>query len=331
MSDDPIRRRRRTRNAGAAALFTIVCAVPALAQSTPEGTSVLGVRAGSACLKEQVRITGFALAREESGASVPMDGYRIGEILVSEGDTVAAGRELLRATRIGVDPGGPLNTPQAAASQARPQTYALRAPIAGRITKINVRTGMVTGTATAVAAAPGMPPEPQVRIMAESGIDLLVDVPSLYVTKIRAGQTARILADDGREITGQEITGTVRVPASEVDPATQLGRARLSVEPSTALRPGQFASAVIETARECGLSVPRSAVTYRNGEATVQVLNGTTVETRGVRTGLFDETSVRISEGLSDGEPVVANAGTALRHGDKIRAVISDRKSEAPR
>ncbi|GLS44659.1 efflux RND transporter periplasmic adaptor subunit [Methylobacterium brachythecii] len=288
----------------------LACLVtPALAESTPEGTSVVGVRAGAACLKEQVRISGFALAREESGASVPLEGYRITEILVGEGDTVTAGQELLRATRLGAEAGRP--------AQALPPSYSLRAPIAGRITKLNVRVGMVTSLPSAAPSASGQPPEPQVRIMADAGIDLLVDVPSLFVTKIRTGLTARILSEDGREA-----AGTVRVPASEVDPATQLGRARLSVEPATALRPGQFASAVLETARDCGLSVPRTAVSYRNGEATVQVLNGTAVETRSVRTGLFDENTIRISDGLSEGEPIVANSGNDLRAGDKVRAVI---------
>ncbi|WP_170245841.1 efflux RND transporter periplasmic adaptor subunit [Methylobacterium gnaphalii] len=294
--------------------------MPAGAESTPEGTSVVGVRAGAACLKEQVRISGFALAREESGASVPLEGYRISEILVSEGDTVTVGQELARATRLGGDTGRP------GLAQALPPTYSLRAPIAGRITKLNLRVGMVTSLASAIPSASGQPPEPQVRIMADTGIDLLVDVPSLFITKIRTGLTARILIEDGREA-----AGTVRVPASEVDPATQLGRARLSVEPAAALRPGQFASAVLDTARDCGLSVPRTAVSYRNGEATVQVLNGTAVETRSVRTGLFDENAIRISDGLSEGEPIVANSGNDLRPGDKVRSVIIDGASGASR
>ncbi|MFD0937616.1 efflux RND transporter periplasmic adaptor subunit, partial [Methylobacterium trifolii] len=110
---------------------------------------------------------------------------------------------------------------------------------------------------------------------------------------------------------------------------TQLGRARLTIEPPTALRPGQFASAVIETARDCGLSVPRSAVTYQNGLPTVQVLNGTKVETRSIRTGLSDETTVQVREGLAEDEPVVANAGTALRAGDRVTPVITGKVGTA--
>ena len=299
------------RRLGFAVAMSLGAALPAAAESTPEGTSVVGVRAGAACLKEQVRITGFALAREESGAGLPSDGYRVTEILVTEGDTVTGGQEILRAVRQ-PDAG------QGAQRPPGPEAFSMRAPIAGRITRLSARVGMVSGAGPAPPPGPGGMPEPMVRIMGDAGIDLMVDVPSPYAAKIRTGSTARVIPDDG-----PELRGTVRVPVSEVDPRTQLGRARLTLEPPNGLRPGQFASAVIETARDCGLSVPRSAVTYQNGVPTVQVLNGTAVETRNIRTGLIDESNVQVREGLSDGEPVVAEAGSALRAGDRVTPVIT--------
>lgn len=299
------------------ALVLTLCAGPVAAESTPEGTRVLGVRAGSACLTEQVRVTGFALAREESGASVPFDGYRVTDILVGEGDAVTAGQELLRAVR--QESGAP-----GAPRPQTPDTYAVRAPIAGRVTRLNARVGMVTGAPSTMPgmappqpAQPGMP-DPMVRIAGDAGTDLLVDVPSPYAAKIRAGTQARIQADEGADV-----RGSVRVAVAEVDPRTQLGRARITVEPAGALRPGQFASAVIETARDCALSVPRAAVTYRDGVPTVQVLNGTRVETRSIRTGLSNESTVQVREGLTDDEPVIASAGQALRTGDRVTPVIT--------
>ncbi|GJE59450.1 efflux RND transporter periplasmic adaptor subunit [Methylobacterium trifolii] len=320
MRDLPKPSSRRRPYALGIALAFACAAGPAAAESTPERTSVLGVRAGSTCLKEQVRVTGFALAREEGGASIPFDGYRVTEILVAEGDTVTSGQEILKAVRQGGEaPGMP--------RPATPEAFSLRAPIAGKVTRLNARIGMVTGAPSGQAAPSAVPagmPDPQVRIMADAGIDLVVDVPSPYAAKVRAGLSARVIPDDG-----PEIRGTVRVPVSEVDPRTQLGRARLTIEPPTALRPGQFASAVIETARDCGLSVPRSAVTYQNGLPTVQVLNGTKVETRSIRTGLSDETTVQVREGLAEDEPVVANAGTALRAGDRVTPVITGKVGTA--
>lgn len=316
MRDHPTRHRRSRLGPLAVAAMLSAAIGPASAESTPEGTSVLGVRAGSACLRETVRVTGFALPREESGAGLPLDGYRITEILAGEGDSVTSGQELLKAVR----------QPDASGAQRPPgpETLSVRAPIAGRITRLSARIGTVTGAGPAPPPGPGGMPEPMVRIMGEAGIDLLIDVPSPYAAKIRMGAAARVVPDDG-----PEIRGTVRVAVSEVDPKTQLGRARLTLDPPTALRPGQFASAVIETARDCGLSVPRSAVSYPNGVPTVQVLNGTAVETRSIRTGLIDESNVQVREGLSDGEPVVADTGTALRAGDRVTPVISGRAGTA--
>jgi HlyD family secretion protein len=289
-------------------LCLLAAAGPAPAQSTPEGTRVLGVRAGSTCLTERVRLTGFARPHEESGATIPFDGYRVTEILVGLGDTVAAGQEILRAARSG--PGA------ASASQTMPETYVVRAPIAGRITRLDTRVGAIT------AAGPAA--EPMVGIAADEGIDLIVDVPSLHAAKIRAKTAVQIRRDDGLEI-----PGTVRAPVAEVDPHTQLGRTRIAVESRDALRSGQFASATVETARDCGLAVPRSAVTYRDGEPTVQVLNGTKVETRGIRIGLTGDEVVRVREGLSEDEPVVASAGEALRPGDRVTPVITGKVGDA--
>ncbi|KQT19814.1 hypothetical protein ASG40_03080 [Methylobacterium sp. Leaf399] len=280
----------------------------ARAESTPEGTTVIGIRAGQACIQEQIRITGFALAREESGTSLALDGYRITQVLVAEGDRVTSGQEVLRASLLGAEEGG--------ASQGRPAGVSARAPIAGTVTRVTARVGMATSAA--MPTGPGGVPEPQVRITGEGGIDLLVDVPSPYATKIRTGTVARIVYGPGLEA-----KGTVRVPVSEVDPASQLGRARLTIEPASALRPGQFASAVLETARDCGLSVPRSAVVYQNGVTSVQILNGTKVERRRVRTGLSDETTIQIRDGLAEGELVVVDAGTAVRPGDRVTPVVS--------
>jgi hypothetical protein len=294
--------------------------------------TVATVRAKEACVRTDVRVTGFAVAREETGASLP-PGYRVTEILVGEGDRVTAGQELARAIR--EDAGEAAAPPPSAASRgagargaapAAPRLAAgastlLRAPVAGMIVRVNLRVGDVSGAsqATAVTAmtAQGAPPDPPIVISAGSNVDLVVDVPSLYVGQIRKNAVAKVVGD-----ANVEAKGIVQSPASEVDPATQLGRARLSIEPASAIRPGQFASAVIETARDCGVVIPVSAVSYRLGEATVQRVDGSAVELRAVRPGLSDGVKIRIRDGLSVGDEIVAHTGAALRSGDRVNAVL---------
>ena len=284
---------------------------PAVAATEAQRTSVVSVRAGQTCLREEVRITGFVVARDERGASIPAPGYRIAEIFVNEGDRVAEGQDLLRATRQDDSVRGA----PASAKSDQPATLTLHSPVEGTITHIAAKIGTLTGSARPIPGAP--PPEPQIRVAASVGLDLLVDVPSIYATQIRKGSLARILREGDTDS-----TGTVRVPVSEINPASQLGQARVSIEPPSTLWPGEFASAIIETAHDCGVAVPRAAVTYQNGSASVQVLNGTSVETRSVRVGLSDSNNVQIREGLAEGEPVVASVGTALKPGDRVTPVL---------
>ncbi len=82
-----------------------------------------------------------------------------------------------------------------------------------------------------------------------------------------------------------------------------------------------FAQAVINADRSCGISVPRSAVTYRTGGTTVQVVYNNAIETRSVQVGLHSDTEVEVRKGLNEGDLVVANAGTTLRDGDKVTPI----------
>src|SRR5437763_1474068 len=57
---------------------------------------------------------------------------------------------------------------------------------------------------------------------------------------------------------------------------------------------------------------------------TVQVVKGNTVETRKVRVGLVSDTNTEILEGLDVGETVVADAGSSLHDGDRIKTMFAD-------
>jgi hypothetical protein len=332
------RRSGRARYGCALAVFAALGVAGVAVAAPPAGktvgqVTVATVRAKEACVKTDVRVTGFAIAREETGASLP-PGYRVTEILVGEGDRVAAGQELARAVREDAgEAAAAAMAPRAAGARggvaappaAAGATTVLRAPIAGMIVRVNLRVGDVSGAPPAAAAtamaAQGAPPDPPIVISAGSNVDLVVDVPSLYVGQIRKHAVAKVVSDEN-----VEAKGVVQSPASEVDPATQLGRARLSIEPASAIRPGQFASAVIETARDCGVVIPVSAVSYRLGEATVQRVDGSAVELRAVRPGLSDGVKIRIRDGLSVGDEIVAHTGAALRSGDRVNAVLIEGK-----
>jgi multidrug efflux pump subunit AcrA (membrane-fusion protein) len=127
--------------------------------------------------------------------------------------------------------------------------------------------------------------------------------------------TARITIDGGPEVSGR-----VRIVAPEIDRRTQLGKARLAVPRNPAIKIGMFARATIDANRSCGVSVPKSALDH----STVQVIKDNIVETRKVQVGLFSDTDIEIREGVKEGEIIVANAGTSLHDGDKVKAIFPD-------
>ena len=222
------------------------------------------------------------------------------QLLAAEGDRVTAGQVLARLARQ-IGEGG--------AAQASQSGVALRAPVAGTV----IRSSGVIG---AFASARG---GPLFRIAVDGEIDLVAEVAGIHVTKLAVGQPARIELEDNRQLAGK-----VRTVPAAVDPQTQLGRTRISVENDPALKVGAFARAIIEATRSCGVAVPRAAVLYRTEGTSVQVIHNSMVSTRLVRVGILSGVSAEIREGISEGDVVVANAGTSLRDGDMVRPTFAE-------
>lgn len=269
------------------------------------GASVIVAKATNACFSDMVRVTGFLVPRREAVVTVDQEGYRVSEVLARDGDQVTENQELVRL-------GGPAAAAQAAqAAQQNPQaagrggSITLRAPAAGRVIHSTARAGAF--------ASPQQ--GPLFRIAIDNEIELDAEVPYVHVLKLTPGVTARITIDGGPEVTGR-----VRIIAPEIDRRTQLGKARLSVPRNPAIKIGMFARATIDANRSCGVSIPKSALDH----STVQVIKDNIVETRKVQVGLFSDTDIEIREGVKEGEIVVANAGTSLHDGDRVKMIFPD-------
>ena len=270
--------------------------------SAPDQVAVVVARATKACFTVSIRVTGFLVARQDAVVTLDTPGMKISEVLVGEGDRVTSGQTLARLTRQSTE--GPDPT------AGRTGANTLRAPVAGVITR---STAVVGATAAPFAT------EPLFRIAVGNEIELEAEVPSIHIPSLAPGQTARIETADKREVTGR-----VRLVPAVIDQGKQLGRARLSLERAPSLRLGMFAGATIDANRSCGISVPRSAVQHRTEGTSVQVIRASTIERRLVQVGLHSDTHAEIRDGVREGELVVANAGSSLRDGDKVRPIDSD-------
>jgi multidrug efflux pump subunit AcrA (membrane-fusion protein) len=261
-------------------------------KQTAGNALVVVAKSTNACFSDVVRGTGFIVARREAVAGVDQEGLKVTDLLVREGEMVTDNQELARLAPL--QPG----------SRPPPVALSLRAPAAGLITEIRT-----------VAGAPASPQGgPMFRIAINNEIELDAEVPAVHVLKLNPGATARISRDNEPDLVGR-----VRLVSPQIDRATQLGHVRISLSGNPPLKVGTFARANIDARRSCGVAVPRTAIDH----LTVQVVKGNTVETRKVRVGLVSDTSTEILEGIEVGEIVVADAGSSLHDGDRIKTMFA--------
>jgi multidrug efflux pump subunit AcrA (membrane-fusion protein) len=225
--------------------------------------------------------------------SADQEGSKVAEVLVREGEMVADNQELARLI------------PPPPANNSTRSSISLRAPAAGLVTQVNT-----------IAGAPASPQAgPMFRIAVNNEVDIDAEVPAVHMMKLSPGATARISRDNGPDIVGR-----VRLVLPQIDRKTQLGHVRITLSGNPAIKIGMFVQASIDAKRSCGVAIPRTAIDH----LTVQVVKGNTVETRKVRIGLVSDTSTEILEGLDVGEIVVADAGSSLHDGDRIKTVFAD-------
>src|ERR1700740_2713418 len=263
----------------------------------PSNAMVIVTKSTNACFSDLVRGTGFIVPRREAVVGVDQEGSKVSDLLVREGDTVTENQELARLTPPPAQPGTP--------SGGSKTTTSLRAPAAGLVTQVNT-----------IVGAPASPQAgPMFRIAVNNEIDLDAEVPAVHMMKLSPGATVRISRDNGPDIVGR-----LRLVVPQIDRTTQLGHVRITLTSNPSLKIGMFAQASIDAKRSCGVAIPRTAIDH----LTVQVVKGNTVEMRKVRVGLVSDTSTEILEGLGVGETVVADAGSSLHDGDKIKTTFAE-------
>src|ERR1700716_1488532 len=268
-------------------------------KEAPSNALVIVAKSTNACFSDMVRVTGFIVPRREAVVGADQEGSKVSDLFVREGEMAADNQELARLT-------APPSQPGASGGSRSSGPISLRAPAAGLVTEVRT-----------IVGAPASPQAgPMFRIAVNNEVELDAEVPSVHLSKLNPGATARISRDNAPDLIGR-----VRLVSPQIDSTTQPGRVRISLTNNPSLKVGMFARASIDAKRSCvGVAVPRTAIDH----LTVQVIKGDTVETRKVKVGLVSDTSTEILEGLEVGEIVVADAGSSLHDGDKIKMMYAD-------
>lgn len=190
----------------------------------------------------------------------------------------------------------------------------IKAPAGGIVSQRNARLGAMAPMAQMAST------EPLFRIIADGAIELQADVAEVELAALKPGMKVAVTPAG----VDKPLEGEIRLISPEVDRASRLGRVRIALKGNPPVAIGSFARGVIETGRKTNVTLPLSAITYSRGGATVQSVKDGKVTTKKVELGLMGDGRAEIVSGLTEGESVVARAGTFVRDGDVINPIATN-------
>lgn len=183
------------------------------------------------------------------------------------------------------------------ASYSNLSDYSVRAPVNGTITEINSEVGEQTSLAT-----------PVIMMIAESNLQIEVDIPESDIAKISVGDKSEITLDAFGDDTIFNGSITFIDPAATIIQDVVYYKVKVSFEETEEdVKPGMTANIDILTMEKADvLMIPSRAVKKIDGQQMVQVLeNGQAVDKEVVTGFKGDDTMLEIISGLEEGEDVI--------------------------
>ncbi|WP_081260447.1 efflux RND transporter periplasmic adaptor subunit [Parageobacillus thermoglucosidasius] len=233
--------------------------------------------------KLEVKVSGSGTVQPVTSTDIKATATKeVDEVLVSEGEKVKEGQELITFTD-GSD--------------------AITAPADGTVTSLNVAEGERVANGQVVA-----------HITNYDDLQVTVQIDELDIPKVKVGQTASIKVNAFPDTT---YTGKVTSIANEgtVSNGVSTFDVTIHIDKPTNVKVGMTAEAsILVQSKDNVLYVPIEAVHTVNGEKFVLVANPSsdgednvtqrTVKRQAVKTGINNEDYVEITEGLTEGEVV---------------------------
>lgn len=175
--------------------------------------------------------------------------------------------------------------------------YTLTAPTNGTITKINTEKGEQSSLTT-----------PVLTMMAESNLQIEVDIPESDIAKIKVGDQANITLDAFGEDVIFNGTITFIDPAATIIQDVVYYKVKVSFnEKNENVKPGMTANVDVKTSEKDNvLMIPARAIKEKDGKKLVQVLINGQPQDREITIGLSgDEAMTEVISGLTEGEEVI--------------------------
>ena len=189
---------------------------------------------------------------------------------------------------------------QLAAARAQLALLQVRAPIAGIVTKVNIKAGEAADLTTVLA-----------EVVDLDRLVVSLNVSSADLAALKPGQPVEVLIPDSTNTAKASLAFT----SSSVDAKTGSGLARAGLPASSGLRPGQFVKVrvVIEERKEC-LVVPLASVAKDpTGANFIALVEGEKAVLKPVKAGLHQGDLVEVEgEGVEADKTVVTDGAYGL-------------------
>ena len=187
----------------------------------------------------------------------------------------------------------------------------LTSPIDGVVVERNYDAGSL--------ASPG--DKPVVVVADLRVLKLEAGVSELEAGRLRTGMPARISV---QARPGETFDGRLAAIAPEVDARNRHFAIEVRTNNPGSLLSGMYATATIPLEHVASaLAVPRDAIATRDGHRVVLKVDGTTLHDVPVTEGLSNGTLVEISNGLTAGDVIVADARRDVAPGTRVNPIFS--------
>jgi RND family efflux transporter MFP subunit len=226
--------------------------------------------------------------------------------LVARGFVSRADIDRLTATRDAAAARVRVAQAQLGGARARIGRLDIRAPASGLVLDRNIEAGQVVSGGS----------QPVFRLAEGGQMELLARLPQDELARLSVGVPATVTPVGST----QSFQGQIWQISPLIDAATRQGEARIAIPYDRNLRPGGFATAVLQASTSVATVLPESAVQSDDRGNFVYVVNDANeIVRRDVRIGEVSDTGISILEGLAGNEKVVESAGAFLNPGQKVR------------
>ena len=159
-----------------------------------------------------------------------------------------------------------------------------------------------------------------VTLMDYSKLLMEINLPEKNITSINVGQQVSIT---NYTLPKDTLQAKINELSPVVSTETRTFKGKLVIDnPGLKLRPGMFVKADIEVARrDSAIVISKEIIVSGNRGKTVYIVEKGAVRERIITTGLENETSVEVIEGLKKNERVVTKGFETLRNGSKVKII----------